>query len=91
MNNYKTLEELIIKYDKKVMKLEQENKQLKEELENDIDRYEDTISYQLGFDKGKEYLQQRIDKAIEYIKSYLPNYDFDHSNLEKLLEILGDK
>ena len=32
MNNYKTLEELIIKYDKKVMKLEQENKQLKEEL-----------------------------------------------------------
>lgn len=31
----------------------------------------------------------RIDKAIEYIKNYLPNYDFDHSNLEKLLEILG--
>jgi Zn-dependent M16 (insulinase) family peptidase len=36
-------------------------------------------------------LEQRIDKAIEYIKSYLPNYDFDHSNLEKLLEILGDR
>ena len=33
----------------------------------------------------------KIDKAIEYIKNYLPNYDFDHSNLEKLLEILGDK
>ena len=39
----------------------------------------------------KYLLQQRIDKAIKYIKSYLPNYDFDHSNLEKLLEILGDK
>ena len=35
--------------------------------------------------------KERIDKAIEYIKSYLPNYDFDHSNLEKLLQILGDK
>ena len=34
---------------------------------------------------------QKIDKAIEYIKSYLPNYDFDHSNLEILLAILGDK
>ena len=33
----------------------------------------------------------KIDKAIEYIKNYLPNYDFDHSNLEKLLEILGVK
>ena len=30
-------------------------------------------------------------EAIEYIKSYLPNYDFDHSNLDELLEILGDK
>ena len=44
-------------------------------------------------DKDTEYMliQRRIDKAIEYIKSYLPNYDFDHSNLKKLLEILGDK
>ena len=44
-------------------------------------------------DKDTEYMliQRRIDKAIEYIKSYLPNYDFDHSNLEELLEILGDK
>ena len=36
-------------------------------------------------------LQMKINKAIKYIKSYLPNYDFDHSNLEKLLEILRDK
>lgn len=36
--------------------------------------------------------QKRIDKSIEYIESYLPNYDFDKTNLIKLLEILrGDK
>ena len=37
-----------MKYQDKIDILQQENKQLKEELENDIDRYEDTISYQLG-------------------------------------------
>ena len=36
--------------------------------------------------KGK-----RIDKAIEYINKYMPNYDFDHYNLEKLLNILRGK
>lgn len=71
---------------------------LKEQLENDIDRYEDTISYQLGFDKGKEYIQQRIDKAIEYIKEELYEVggcihgsDLPHSAIEPILEILGDK
>ena len=69
--------------------LQQENKQLKEQLENDIDRYEDTISYQLGFDKGKEYLQQRIDKAIEYIRSNEWAKDYEISNCRThLLEIL---
>ena len=43
-----------------------------------------------GYTKSR-VLQERIDKAIEYIKNYLPNYDFDHSNLDELLEILGDK
>ena len=32
--------------------------------------------------------QEKIDKAIEYIESYMPNYDFDKTNLIKLLEIL---
>ena len=70
---------------------------LKEELENDIDRYEDTISYQLGFDKGKEYLQQRIDKAIEYIKPYrvidknIGWLEFTLENKMELLEILVPK
>jgi len=76
---------------------------LKEQLENDIDRYEDTISYQLGFDKGKEYLQQKIDKAINYIKKhsncsgYFEDGKMIIDNIEsiyggyELLEILGDK
>ena len=33
-------------------------------------------------------LHNRINKAIEYIKSYLPNYSFDHYDLEKLLDML---
>ena len=48
--------------------------------------YENTIRIQ--FEMINE-LNEKIDKAIEYIKSYLPNYDFDYNNLEKLLEILG--
>lgn len=55
--------------------------QIKDKLQND---------YQEAVDKIND-LQQRIDKAIEYVKSYLPNYDFDHSNLEKVLEILGEE
>ena len=42
---------------------------------------------------NKEELQirdllNRIDKSIEYIESYLPNYDFDKTNLGELLNIL---
>lgn len=69
MNEYKTFEELIIKYDKKVMKLE-----------------------------------NKINKALEYIKSWiLDEYSiviykeddncchYESNAKEKLLEILGDK
>ena len=78
------------------IQLKEENKQLKEQLENDIDRYEDTISYQLGFDKGKEYLQQIIDNAIEYIKNILKwvrlQKDWETEKiLLNLLILLGDK
>lgn len=77
-------------------KLEQKNKQLKEQLENKIDLYEDTISYQLGFNKGKEYMQQRIDKAKEYIKNILKwvrlQKDWETEKiLLNLLILLGDK
>ena len=90
-NDIETFYENMEIHDKrKIAKLEKEIKELKEQLENDIDRYEDTISYQLGFDKGKEYMQQRIDKAIEYINN--ASY-FDGSSMcaNDLLEILGDK
>lgn len=37
-------------------------------------------------------LENIIKEAIKYIESYMPNYDFDKTNLIKLLEILrGDK
>lgn len=78
-----------------ITNLQEENEQLKEELENNIDRYEDTISYQLGFDKGKDYIQQRIDKAINYI---LENICCDtrvytkSENVYKVIDILrGDE
>ena len=38
--------------------------------------------------KEIERLNNIINKGIEYIESYMPNYDFDKTNLIKLLEIL---
>ena len=45
--------------------------------------------------KYNKYLQSELAKANniikearEYIESYMPNYDFDKTNLTKLLEIL---
>ena len=57
-----------MKYQDKIDILQQENKQLKEQLENKIDLYEDTISYQLGFDKGKEKYYQALLDIKEYIE-----------------------
>ena len=41
-------------------------------------------------EKGKEIerLNNIIKEVKEYIESYMPNYDFDKTNLIKLLEIL---
>lgn len=53
-----------------------------EKLLNIINDYENT----------KNQLQQKeniIKEVREYIESYMPNYDFDKTNLIKLLEILG--
>jgi hypothetical protein len=36
-----------------------------------------------------ERLNNIIKEAREYIESYMPNYDFDKTNLTKLLEILN--
>ena len=56
-----------------------------------IDYIEKLENYGEAVGERRNQLYDKIDKAIEYIENYLPNYDFDHSNLEKLLEILGDK
>lgn len=69
-------------------KLEQKNKQFKEKIK----RRDEFIKYQ----------QQKIDKAIKYIKTSINNpqpfykylygdVDGKVQNLEKLLQILGDK
>ena len=57
-----------------------EHRQLKE-----IERLEEELDKTRLSELDKEY---RINKAIEYIESYMPNYDFDKTNLIKLLEIL---
>ena len=93
---YEELQQVICELQVEKYIKNKEVEELKEQLENDIDRYEDTISYQLGFDKGKEYMQQRIEKAIEYCKreigNIIANFDYaDTKDLENILEILGDK
>jgi hypothetical protein len=76
----------------KVKELQQENKQIKEKT-----KYDKCFIYHLKEDKKD--LQQRIDKAIEYIKENCTNYYVEKPNyrgvelinIEELLEILGDK
>ena len=74
MNNYKTLEELIIKYDKKVMKLEQENKQLKE----DKRKVRDYIN--------KHCVNEKVSKEVGFKVYTMAVTD----ELEKIMKILGD-
>ena len=64
--------------------------ELEEQLENDIDRYEDTISYQLGFDKGKEYLKQEILEFINNLRGQDKDEFLGYGG-DVILEILGDK
>ena len=76
--------------DKKINELQQENKQLKEQLENKIDLYEDTISYQLGFDKGKKQLKQEILEFIDTLQGCDKQEFMGYGGYE-LLKILGEK
>lgn len=50
--------------------------------------YENVMEANKMLDKEIERLNNIINKGIEYIESYMPNYDFDKTNLIKLLGIL---
>ena len=51
---------------------------------NENEREKALLNY-IAYLQRKEY---NNSKAIEYINKYLPNYDFDKSNLKYLLNIL---
>lgn len=56
-----------------------------EELIYTYEELEDLVlKYQELYIKEKN----NNNKAIEYIESYMPNYDFDKTNLIKVLKIL---
>lgn len=75
---------------RKIAKLEKEIKKLKEQLANDIDRYEDTISYQLGFEKGKEEIKKEILEFVNNLNGGDKQEFMGYGGYE-LLKILGDK
>jgi hypothetical protein len=66
--------------------MNEENERICVELnEKDVQEMVDCYEKDIKYIKQLEY---RIDKATEYINNYMPNYDFDHYDLEKLLNIL---
>ena len=78
-----------MKYNIKVSKLEDGSYKLKI---NNYSRYEVEEVEALAIKYLQTQLQQKekiIKEVREYIESYLPNYDFDKTNLIKLLGILG--
>ena len=54
---------------------------------NSLDK-KDLMNFAIGADLLVDRLNNIINKAIEYIESYMPNYDFDKTNLTKVLDIL---
>ena len=79
---------------------EEEQKHLMNSYYNLHEKY---YNLKTAIDEGQEIiveLQQRIDKAIEYIQKrfeineygeYYFTHTFDNSNMKELLEILGEK
>jgi predicted RNase H-like nuclease (RuvC/YqgF family) len=74
-------ENIIKEKDKEIERLKKENNILKENAEHN-DKVVDNVNWE------NMLLKKRISKAIEYIESYMPNYDFDKTNLTKVLDIL---
>lgn len=50
--------------------------------------YSELLGYINEIEDKNERLNNIIKEVREYIESYMPNYDFDKTNLIKLLEIL---
>ena len=50
--------------------------------------YENVMVANKMLEQEIERLHSIIKEVKEYIESYMPNYDFDKTNLIKLLEIL---
>ena len=73
--------------------LQQENKQLKEQLEYlRSNEYLNQVKWERNFNEELvKDLQQRIDKAINYIKKDYYTIDMGDIVKEDLLKILGDK
>lgn len=85
-------------YDKSINSINKYLFSENERLNTIIDELEEKRKYDLCFishlKKDKKQLQQRIDKAIEYIKNSIDNtgwLEIGNEDVKELLEILGDK
>ena len=84
--NLKSYDELIMEISKLIgdkYLLQQENQQLKGQIKNIEEAYETEAEakYYEYIDNHRSKLQQRIDKAIEYIENhslYEEEYDYDY-------------
>ena len=83
----KSKEILIKSYEK----LQQENKQLKEQLENKIDLYEDTISYQLGYDSAKALYEKVLTELEEWLKEENTYSDYKDITYRETMGYVLDK
>jgi predicted nucleic acid-binding Zn-ribbon protein len=95
---YKSQDTRIVELNRDKMYLEKEIKELEEknktfeDYNKDLNRQIDKLEEDLEAEKSiNSYLSRRILKTYEYGSKYMPNYDFDHTNLQKMLDMLIDK
>lgn len=85
----------LYEYPKEIERLKEENKELEEiigirdcQLEEMQQQKTDYTQVNI-LEIESERLKDIIKEARYYIQGYIPNYDFDKTNLIKLLEILN--
>lgn len=61
-----------------------------EEIQTIIDCYEKDVKYIKQLEQEKKELHNKIDKAIDLLQQYLPNYASCIKLLDELEEILKD-